>query len=144
MQEAQNFKNHARFFPLFHFVLMPILLFHLIWCIVRTVQDFSWDRLEYLLIAFVLVLITLSARMQALAAQDRVIKLEERLRYKSLLNSVLEAKASQFKIGQMIALRFASDEELPSLVEKIISSELKTSKEIKMAVKNWRGDYLRV
>ncbi len=144
MQESQNYKNHAQFFPPFHYILMPALLVHFVWCIVRTVQEFNWDRLEYTFLAFFLVFASLVARLQSMKVQDRVIRLEERLRYKSLLNSTLEAKASQFKTGQMIALRFASDEELPGLVEKIISGELKDSKEIKMAVKNWRGDYLRV
>jgi hypothetical protein len=116
----------------------------LIWQIIRLVQDFNVDRIFNLLLVIVLTLIALAARMQALKAQDRVVRLEERLRYKELLPKDLAEKALSLRTNQMIALRFASDEELPELVQKTLNGELKDSKEIKLAVKNWRGDYLRV
>lgn len=89
-------------------------------------------------------LLTLVARAQALRAQDRVVRLEEKLRYQGLLSKDLAGKAETLKTGQLIALRFASDEELPSLVERTLNGEFKDSKEIKLAIKNWRGDFLRV
>lgn len=140
----QNYQNHVRWFPLFHFVLMPLLLFNLIWHCVRLYQEPSWDRGESIILAIGLILLALAARLQALKAQDRVIRLEERLRYQAILPSDLAQKAANLKTGQIIALRFASDEELPELVEKVLNGELTESKEIKLAVKNWRGDYLRV
>ena len=97
-----------------------------------------------ILLAVGLILLSLAARLQALKAQDRVIRLEERLRYQAVLPSALAQEAANLKTGQMIALRFASDAELPQLVEKTLNGELQTSKEIKLAIKNWRGDYLRV
>jgi hypothetical protein len=144
MQETQNFKNHVRWYPLFHFVLTPILFFNLIWQSVRLYQEPNWDRAENLLMALAFVILSTAARLQALRAQDRVIRLEETLRYRSLLTAELFEKASRLKTGQLIALRFALDEELPGLINRTLNGEFKNSKEIKLAVKNWRGDHLRV
>lgn len=144
MAEPQNYQNHVRYFPLVHLVIMPLLLLNLIWQIVCLYQENTWDRAENVLLAVVFMLITLAARLQALRAQDRVIRLEERLRYKEILPADLAQQTSNLKTGEILALRFAPDEELPELIQKTLNGELKTSKEIKQAIKNWRGDYLRV
>ena len=144
MPEQQNYQNHTRWYPLVHFVISPILLFNLIWQIVRLFQEPTWDRGEFVLLSLGIALLSLAARLQSLKAQDRVIRLEEKLRYKELLPTDLAQKASNLKTGQIIALRFAPDEELPDLVQKTLNGEFKTSKDVKLAVKNWRGDYLRV
>ncbi len=144
MAETQTFQNHTRWYPLVHFVLMPILFFNLIWQIVRLYQEPSWDRAEFVLLAVGLILLSLAARLQALKAQDRVIRLEESLRYKNLLPNDLYERAMNLSTGQMIALRFASDNELGGLIERTLSGDFKTNKELKLAVKDWRGDYLRV
>ena len=143
MAETQNFQNHVRYNPLVHFVITPILFINLIWQIVRLSQEFTWDRAESLLLAVGLMLLSLGARIQALTVQNRVIRLEESLRYHKLLPPDLAFQAEQLPTGNKIALRFASDEELPELVRKTIGGEFKNSKEIKLAIKNWRGDYLR-
>ncbi len=143
MAEPQNYQNHVRYFPLFHFVITPLLLFHLIWQSVRLYQEPNWDRAENVLMAIVFILIALAARTQALTVQNRVIRLEESLRYHKILSPDLAFQAEQLPTGTKIALRFASDEELPELVQKAINGEFKNSKEIKLAVKSWRGDYLR-
>jgi hypothetical protein len=85
-----------------------------------------------------------ASRQQALIAQDRIIRLEELIRYKSLFDSGLAQRASNLPVDTIIALRFASDEELAGLVTQVLDGKLKTAKEIKMAVKNWRADKLRV
>ncbi len=144
MAETQNYQNHTRWFPLFHFVITPLLLFNLVWQSYQLYYDRSWDRAEWTLMAVVFILITLAARMMALKAQDRVIRLEERLRYEKLLPAELGAKASGIKTGEMIALRFASDEELTDLANRVVAGEFASTKEIKLAIKNWRGDYHRV
>lgn len=144
MAEQQTYQNHVRFFPLVHFILFPILLFNLIWQAVRLYQEPSWDRAEWLLMAVAFIIISIAARLQALKAQDRVIRLEEKLRYYEVLPKDLADKAVKLKTSQIIALRFAPDEELAELVQKVLSGELKELKEIKLAIKNWRGDYLRV
>ena len=111
MPEQQNYQNYVRYFPLVHFVITPLLFLNLIWQIVRLSQEKTWDGAESLLMAIVFMLISLAARLQALRAQDRVIRLEELLRYREILPKDLAEKTSNLKIGQIISLRFASDEE---------------------------------
>ncbi len=98
----------------------------------------------WVLFSLVLILLGLAARLMALRVQDRLIRLEERLRYRELLPPDLAAKASDLPVSQIIALRFASDAELPGLVERTLNGEFAKPKEIKMAIKDWRGDHLRV
>ena len=97
MQETQNYQNHARYYPLVHYVITPILFFNLFWQIVRLSQEQSWDRAENLRIAVVLMLLSLAARIQTLKAQNRVIRLEEFLRYKEILPADLAAQAMKLK-----------------------------------------------
>lgn len=144
MPTTQNYKNHIRWYPLVHFILSPLLTINLIWQSVRLYQESSWDRGESVLLAAALIILSVAARLQALAAQDRVIRLEERLRYSMILSTGLAARAAELPTKQMIALRFAGDDELPKLVERTLGGEFKTNKEIKLAIRNWRGDYLRV
>lgn len=144
MAETQTYQNHTRWFPLVHFFIFPALLFNLIWQAVRLYQEPSWDRGEWLFMAFVFIALSIAARLQALKAQDRVIRLEERLRFKEVLPKDLAEKASNLKTSELIALRFASDAELPELAQKVVNGEFATTKDIKLAIKNWRGDYLRV
>lgn len=144
MAETQNYQNHVRYYPFVHFFLVPIFLFNLIWQAVRLYQEPSWDRAEWTFFSLALLLSIPAARLQALKAQDRIIRLEERLRYKEILPEDLAVQAGQLRPGKIHALRFASDEELPELVQRTLNGELKTNKEIKQAIKNWRGDYLRV
>ena len=144
MAETQNYQNHVRWYPLVHFFLTPMLLFNFVWQAVRLYQEPNWDRAENLLVAVALVALSLAARLQALRAQDRAVRLEERLRYRDVLPPELYEKAVNLPTGRIIALRFASDRELPDLVRRTLNGEFNNSKEIKLAVKDWRGDYLRV
>ncbi len=144
MREQQTYANHVRWYPLVHFVIFPLLTILLIWSIVDLVRDFSTDRIWNLLLILGVVLVSFAARLQALRAQDRLIRLEEKLRYRELLASDLCVRAGGLRTGQMIALRFASDGELGDILERVLNGELTTSKEIKMAIREWRGDYLRV
>lgn len=144
MREQQTYANHVRWYPLVHFVIFPLLTILLIWSIIDLVRDFSADRIWNLLLILGVVLLSFAARLQALKAQDRVIRLEERLRYRELLSPDACARAEGLRTGQMIALRFASDGELGELLERVLNGELTTSKEIKTAIREWRGDYLRV
>lgn len=144
MTETQNYNNHVRWYPLVHFFLTPILLFNFVWQAVRLYQEPSWDRAENLLLAIGLMALSVAARLQALKAQDRIIRLEETIRYRQILPAELLAQTAELPIGKILALRFASDHELPELVRRTLNGELKTSKEIKQAIQNWRADYLRV
>lgn len=136
----QNFKNHTRFHPPFHFFAVPATLIALGFAVYAftTQQDLTH---ALIMCGFVLIAFSLAfARMYALKAQDRAIRAEERLRYFILANKMLP---SQLKTNQLIALRFACDEELVALVDKAITEKL-SPKKIKMAIKNWKPDYNRV
>jgi len=142
-EKVQTYKNHGRFFPLFHFFVAPILLANVI-VVGRRLYwaqnaHYAWD----LLIAITLVALALSARLMALAVQDRVIRLEMRLRLHQLLAGDAKMRINDLTPRQLVALRFASDAELPALVQEVLAGKLASSKEIKMAVKNWQADWLR-
>ena len=148
MAAQQNYSNHVRWFPLFHFVVMPLLLLNFLSHIVRLFMAEPESGRKTLafwtLLSFVFILMGLAARLQSLKAQDRVIRLEERLRYREILSADLAAKAANLPVDQIIALRFASDGELSGLVERTLKGEFAKPKDIKLAIKDWRGDYLRV
>ena len=140
----QNYSNHTRWNQLFHFVVQPLLVLNFLSHLVRFIMAPSYALGFWTLLGITLILLAISARLQALKAQDRLIRLEERLRYKEVLTPELAAKASNLRVGQIIALRFASDAELPGLVERTLNGEFAKTKEIKQAIKDWRADYLRV
>ncbi len=144
MQATQDYNSHTRWHPIYHYVLAPIMLIHVIYTLVRLVQDPGWDRAEFFILSIGLVILTLLARVNALKAQDRVIRLEERLRFEKVLSPELAERASNFRASHLIALRFAPDSELTGLVQKIVDGELSESKEIKLAIKDWRPDFFRV
>ncbi len=144
MSETQNYSNHTRFNPLFHFVVIPLLLINLIWSFYQLYKLQSWDSAENILLALTLILLALAARLHGLRVQDRVIRLEEEIRYGRVLNSDLQERSRSLRLGQIIALRFASDEKLPGMVERTLKGEFEKNNDIKKAVTNWRGDHLRV
>ena len=144
MAEKQTYANHIRWYPLFHFVVVPLLTLNFLSHTVRLFMAPSWGLVFWTLLSITLILLALAARLMSLKAQDRVIRLEERLRYREVLTPELAKKASDLPVLQIIALRFAPDDELAELVSQVIDGKLNTSKEIKMAIKNWKGDYVRV
>ena len=144
MPKIQTYANHLRWYPLFHFVLVPLLIINLLSHLVRFFMAPSWALFFWVLLSIVLILMALTSRLMALKAQDRLIRLEERLRYREMLSPDLAKRADELTLGQVIALRFASDDELPDLVERTLGGEFARGKEIKLAVRNWRGDYVRV
>ncbi len=143
-EPTQTIANHTRWHPPFHFVLSPILLIHLIWTIYQLYQTPDFAHVEALLLAIGLILMMLLTRINPLKAQDRIIRLEEQLRYQKLLPAALAEKASALPERLLIAMRFASDAELPALAQQVVDRKFTSSKEIKQAIKNWRGDYFRV
>jgi len=141
----QNYKNHLRFNPAHHFVLIPATVTLLIWSIIHYFQSDAncWDNLFWILLTFSLLLLSLITRVYALKNQDRIIRLEMRQRYFELTGSSFSEKEKQLKLSQIIALRFASNEEFLPLVERAIKEKL-SNKEIKLAVQNWQGDTMRI
>ena len=140
----QNFKNHGRFVPLYHFFALPMLIINFGWSIYRWIAaGFSIGGLEMVLTAAALFFGVLYGRMFALRVQDRLIRLEERLRYERVLSEELRWRADELTVDQFVSLRFACDEELPALMRKTLDEKLTGRKAIKQRIKNWRPDYLR-
>lgn len=143
-RKPQSFENHTRIVPLYHMVAFGILVINLLYRLYRVFTDLSVETLVTGLVAVALILLFFYARIFALTAQDRVIRLEMLLRFERLLPPDLRARAKDFTVDQLVALRFASDEELPELARKVLADNIRDRRSIKKIVKNWQGDYLRV
>lgn len=148
--KPQTFANHTRFDPLFHFFLLPVfglgLLLSLIHFFAHLREgDFRDDFHAFLLIllAVALLVAVLKIRLYALKVQDRVIRLEERLRLTQLLPEPLRSRIPELTEDQLVALRFASDAEVPKLTERALNEKLSRA-DIKKAIQSWRPDYWRV
>jgi hypothetical protein len=140
----QTFQNHVRFDPLFHGFVMPVFLINLIVSIVHFVRDMSFDTAWMIVVAVAFLVGFLKTRVYPLKAQDRVIRLEERMRMDSVLPEPLRTRSGVLTESQMIALRFAPDAELPGLVEKTLAGAFPKPADIKKAVVIWRPDHFRV
>jgi hypothetical protein len=140
----QNFANHTKIFPPFHFFVVPVLFINLgVQLYWMKAFWFSYTGIFGVLMALALIVGFFSARLFALSVQDRVIRLEERLRYQRLLPADLQARIEEFTVAQLVSLRFASDAELPALARKVLDEKLNERKAIKQLVKSWKPDYLR-
>ena len=146
MPEPQNYKNHVRFDPPWHFFIVPLLILDIVFAIYATIHHWPQHRalfIWWIIMAIVLLLAVGRARMHSLKAQDRIIRLEERLRYANLLPPDLLARCSALTQPQIIGLRFACDAELPGLVKRALDENL-SQKQIKQAIATWRPDYARM
>ncbi len=139
----QTYLNHKRFFPLFHFVALPILLINVV-VVGRAAFLNPAPGTWWHLVAWIAVLLGfLAVRAMVLTTQDRLIRLEERTRLGGVLPADMRDRASGLTRSQYVALRFAPDEEVPELVRRIHAGELKSSDDIKRAIKSWRADHFR-
>jgi hypothetical protein len=141
--ETQNFENHVKFVPGFHIGVLGIFGANLIYNVVRIIQGFNVERLFGLLVAIGLILCALFGRIFALTVQDRVIRLEMRLRMERMLPPDLRGRILEFSVGQLVSLRFASDAELPELARKVLDGKMEDRKAIKRMVRDWQADWLR-
>jgi hypothetical protein len=139
----QNYANHRRFVPLYHFVLFFVLVVNLLWCVLRAVRAFSFESVWGIFMALALLVLFFYMRIFALRVQDRVIRLEMRLRLKEVLPGDLRGRIGELTPSQLIALRFASDAELPDLVREVLSSNIQDRDVIKRKIRDWQGDHLR-
>ena len=142
-EQKQNFANHVRFVPIYHYVAAPILLLNLVWA-VWSLRSPSFEALLDALVAVALIILFLCARVFALKAQDRVIRLEMRLRMRELLPEDLQGRIDEFTPTQMVGLRFAGDAELPDLARKVLDENITAATPIKKLITDWQGDYYRV
>jgi hypothetical protein len=140
---GQNYKNHVRFFPLFHFIAVPILMLYLVNSLRHVWLNPNRSTAFAALVAFGIVSATFASRLMALKVQDRVIRLELQLRMRGCLPADLQSRMHELTPRQMVALRFASDKELADLMRDVLAGKLASQKAIKLAIKDWQGDYLR-
>jgi hypothetical protein len=144
MAAEQTFASHTRLYPPFHLFLLPVLLINIgrslyvLWKF-----GFTFAGVFGVILALALALGFVSCRLFSLTVQDRVIRLEEQLRYARLLPADLQPRIGEFTISQFVALRFASDAELPALARKVLNDDMRERKAIKRLIKDWKPDYVR-
>jgi hypothetical protein len=142
-KSPQSFENHTRLVPAYHFVAFPLFAVNFFFALYQVVTDFSWGNLVAFGVAVALVLLFFVARLMVLTVQDRIIRLEETLRMRALLPADLQARIGEFTVKQLVALRFASDSELPDLARQVLDGKIHDQKAIKKMVRQWRADYQR-
>ena len=142
--QEQNFQNHARFVPAYHLWATGLLMLPALYFGFLAVTGFTVERLAVFAFSVGVVVIALFARIFPLGVQDRVIRLEERMRLERLLSDNQRGRIMEFTTEQLIALRFASDEELSELAAQVLERGMADRKEIKQAVKVWRADNQRI
>ncbi len=149
-KKPQTFASHTRFDPLFHFFLLPVFGLGVILSVVHFFAHLSHSDFRDNFHAFLLILLAsallvavFKIRLYAVKVQDRVIRLEERLRLAQILSEPLRSRIPELTEDQLCGLRFASDGEVSKLVERTLNEKL-SRKQIKQAVQSWRPDYLRV
>lgn len=146
----QSYANHAKLVPAYHFFASTVLLVNLVWALwklgralISDAIPLTFDAVLAVLVAAALIVIWLYARFFALAVQDRVIRLEMRRRLERLLPDDLKGRIDELKRGQIIALRFAPDDELPDLMREALEGGITDRAKIKKRIKNWHADHWR-
>jgi hypothetical protein len=143
MAAEQTYKTHRRYIPLFHFFVEPVLILN----VVAQLLYFNRYRTLYrgwaVVVALALAALVFFARYMVARVQDRVIRLEERMRLASIAPAEMRGRINDLTMAQLVALRFASDEELPGLAARCLSGELKGGEQIKKEIKTWRPDNAR-
>lgn len=140
----QTYANHTRRHPPFHFFVVPVMVINFIWSVVQFVMTPGWNSGRWAVVSLALLVLMFLVRMNPLKAQDRIIRLEERIRYQQALSPALLQQTSTLRARQIVALRFAPDDELEELVSAVVTGKLTKPAQIKQAIKNWRGDTFRI
>jgi uncharacterized protein DUF6526 len=143
-EQTQTLGNHRRFIPAFHFFALPILLINVFVVAYHFARDPRLINGWALLVAIALAVGILWSRAMPLRAQDRIIRLEERTRLERLLPSDTRGRIGELTERQLIAIRFAPDDEVPELTRRTLNGELKSPGDIKRAIRTWRADHFRV
>jgi hypothetical protein len=141
-ERVQSFENHARLVPAYHLFTFGLAAINLLWNLYRTVVDFSVVQLMSLAVAVVLLMLFFYARIFALTVQDRVIRLEMRLRLAALVPELVP-RLGEFTVDQLCSMRFAGDAELPDLARRVLAEKLDDRKAIKRLIRHWQADHLR-
>lgn len=141
---TQTFASHRRWIPMWHFFALPVLIVNVLVVAYRFALDPRLINGWAVLVSIALVIGIFISRYMPLRAQDRIIRLEERTRLERLLPADLRGRIGELTARQLIAIRFAPDDEVPDLTRRALNGELKTPADIKRAIRNWRADHLRV
>jgi hypothetical protein len=143
-EKKQNLQNHVRIVPAYHMFVFPVLFVNIGWAIYRVVKfPISFPTVFGVFLSVALLLLALYARIFALSVQDRIIRLEMRLRLAEILPPDLRPRIPEFTVAQLVSMRFACDAELPALARKVLDDKMSDRKAIKQLVKDWQGDYVR-
>lgn len=142
-EKTQKFENHVRVVPPYHMFALPVFMINFVWRLVQLKDGITFASVMNVLIAAALMVLVLYARLFSLTVQDRVIRLEMRLRLERILPAELRSRIPEFTVPQLISLRFASDQELPALARQVLDEKLNNRKAIKRRVKDWQADFLR-
>jgi hypothetical protein len=143
-ESTQTYKTHRRFVPVLHFFAIPVLVLNVIAQLLRLNKYRTLYEAWMVLVAIALAVLILAARWMATRVQDRIIRLEERIRLASLLPENMRSRMNDLTPGQLVGLRFASDEEVPGVAQRCFAGELTEREQIKKEIRNWRADTLRV
>jgi hypothetical protein len=144
MTKPQNYDNHMKLVPGFHYIATPLLIASLAWASFRVFEAPSFDTIFAMVLVAYIAFNHAYTRLFALGVQDRVIRLEERLRLETVLDDELRSRIPELTTSQLIGLRFAADDEVADLVRRTLDGEFESRKAIKQAVRNWRADWERV
>ena len=142
--EKQSYQNHRRLHPVYHLFVAPLFGINVIVAIVVAVRYFSWIAVWNAVMALALFFLAVIVRFYATKNQDRIIRTEETVRLYRVLPPELRARIAELRTGQMIAMRFCADDELPELVRAVLSGEVRGRENIKRRIKRWRPDTQRV
>jgi Family of unknown function (DUF6526) len=143
MANSQTYKTHRRVVPAYHFGVLLALLAYFIWSVYELFQGVTGASVMGLILSAALIVFAISIRSQILRVQDRVIRLEMRLRLRENLPADLATRAAHLPVRQLIALRFASNEELPELVREVLDGKVMNPNDIKQRIREWQADHLR-
>jgi hypothetical protein len=142
--QTQSFASHRRWIPMWHFFALPVLIINVFVVAIDYVRDPRMTNGWAVIVALALAIGIFVSRSMPLRAQDRIIRLEERARLERVLPSDLRGRVGELTPSQLIAIRFADDDEVPDLTRRTLDGELKSQGDIKRAIRNWRADTLRV
>jgi hypothetical protein len=142
--QTQDFSNHKRHFPLFHFIASPLLAVYVVYSVYALVRAPSLATAMDVVLAAGVTAALFASRLMVLTVQNRVIRLEMTMRLQRVLGPAAAADAlARLSLGRLLALRFASDAELPVLITRVLSQELSTNLQVKQAIREWQPDLLR-
>ena len=142
-EKAQTFENHVRLVPAYHMYVFGVFLINFVWRLVQLKDGITFASIMNVLMGAAFVLVFFYARTFPLTVQDRVIRLEMRMRLERLLPPDLRSRIPEFTVPQLVSLRFACDSELPGLARQVLDEKLNNRKTIKRRIKSWQADYLR-